>query len=140
MFLTLNPQFGLNNFIFVVNFIQIIMLQRIQSIYLLLAGLVDYLTEGTLVREQPHANHGYTQVARGLELITSYVTEPTRVNWQRLAQHVLHAEIRDTTQRRLRISLLEPPRRPSCSAPGKHQIVNSLPKKRLSQVILELLP
>ncbi len=42
MFLTLNPQFGLNNFIFVVNFIQIIMLQRIQSVYLLLASLVIF--------------------------------------------------------------------------------------------------
>jgi hypothetical protein len=42
MFLTLNPQFGLNNFIFVVNFIQIVMLQRIQSVYLLLASLVIF--------------------------------------------------------------------------------------------------
>ena len=42
MFLTRNPQFGLNNFIFVVNFIQIIMLQRIQSVYLLLASLVIF--------------------------------------------------------------------------------------------------
>src|ERR1700743_1856029 len=42
MFLTLNPQFGLNNFIFVVNFIQIIMLQRIQSVYLVLASLVIF--------------------------------------------------------------------------------------------------
>ncbi len=42
MFLTRNPNFGLNNFIFAINSFRSKMLQRIQSVYLLLASLVIF--------------------------------------------------------------------------------------------------
>ena len=75
---------------------------------LLIAVPVDGLAEIALLVEESDRNHGHAQVARGLELVSRDISQAAGVNGQRLAQHVLHAEISGATQvRRVRM-FLEP--------------------------------
>ena len=74
----------------------------------LVAVLVDLLAEIALLIQQPDADDRHAQVVRRLELIAGHVAQPARINRQRLAEHVLHAEIRDRLERRIRVGLLEP--------------------------------
>ena len=60
--------------------------------------LVDHLTKIALLIEQTHADHRHAEIAGGLELVAGHVAEPARVDWQGLAQHELHAEVRDAGQ------------------------------------------
>ena len=69
---------------------------------------VDFLPKITLLVEQTHADHRDAQIARCLELIAGDVSEATRVNRQRFAQHELHREVCDRLQGRIRMRPLKP--------------------------------
>src|SRR5208337_3572614 len=61
---------------------------------------IDRLAEIALLIEQPDADNRNAQIAAGLELVAGHVTKAARVDWQRLAQAELHAEIGDVSERR----------------------------------------
>ena len=78
---------------------------------LLVAVGVELLAEVSLLVEQPHGHHGNAEVARRLQLVAGDVAEAAGVDRQRLAQHVLHAEVRHGPERRGSVYGLEPGRR-----------------------------
>ena len=104
---------------------------RIKS--LLRSVLVNHLTKIALLVEQPHTDHRHAQVAGGFELITGHVAQPAGIDWQRFAQHVFHAEIRDTLQGRLRMVLLKPRGRLRRLTLGSQQVINVLAEGRIGQ-------
>jgi hypothetical protein len=74
----------------------------------LAAVAVDDLAKIAVLVKQSDADHGNSEIAGRLQLITSHVSEPARIDRKRLTQHEFHAEIRDASQRRLRELLLKP--------------------------------
>jgi len=99
----------------------------------LAAVLVDHLAEVALLAEKPDADHRNAQVAGGLELIASDINEPARVDGQRLAEHELHAEVRDAGEGRLGMFLLEPGGRGHPLTPSFRQSVHILAERRIGQ-------
>ena len=106
---------------------------------LLHAVLVDLLAEIALLVEQPHPNDRNAQIAGRLELIARHVAEPARINGQGLAQHVFHAEVGDTVELRVRVSLLKPRRRLAGIPSRLHERVKTLAESRIGQHALQFL-
>ena len=107
---------------------------------LLRSVLVNHLAKIALLIEQPHGNHRHPQIAGGFELIAGHIAKPARVDGQSLAQHEFHAEIRDTSQGRLRVGLLKPRGRLRRLTSGLHKSIYLLAKCRVGQHVLELVP
>ena len=100
---------------------------------LLRAVAVDRLPEVALLVEQSDADHRDAQIAGGLQLVTGDITQTTRVDRQRFAEHELHAEVRHALQCRSRVCLLEPRARLRRLLAGVQQILDVLAKRGIFQ-------
>src|SRR5262249_60930846 len=69
---------------------------------------LDGLAEVALLVEEPDADDGHAEVARGLQLVAGDVAEAAGVDREGLREAELHAEVGDTLEARARVRLLEP--------------------------------
>ena len=109
---------------------------RIQR--LLRAFLVYHLAKVALLVEQAHADDRHAEITGGFELITGNITQPARVNGQRFAQHILHAEIGNTAQLRLCMGLLKPGGCFYYIAPAVNQVVDNFAELGIGKHLFQL--
>ncbi len=81
----------------------------VERIACLLATVrIDLLPEVPLLKQQADADDRHAEIARRLELVPGDIAQTAGVNGQCLAQHELHAEVRDHTERRVGERRAEP--------------------------------
>ena len=100
---------------------------------------IEVLAKVSLTIEQADSNYRHPQVACRLHLVACHVAQTTGVDGQRLAQHELHAEVGDRSQRGASMLVLEPCVRIVGFPIFAKQIVETHPKLRGTQCSFDLL-
>jgi hypothetical protein len=101
---------------------------------------IDVLPEITLLVKQPDAHHRNPQIARRLEMVASHVTQSARVDGQRIAQHIFHAEVSDCTQPRIRLRRLKPALPLVARGPFRQDFLQFLVEAHIGERRIELWP